>query len=718
MQDQNDIQTPEILQALDQAYEDFAGGNYNSAEPVFKRALLELPGDGKTAACCLQNLSDICVKRGDFNEAIRLTLRLLNLTKSQTQESSDVVAGMNKLAKLYETAGRYEEASDLYYRAKLVSEQLVWADGKDDDDELARLFHDPNTPVDADSLKAAFESTLGIERGPGDPGSGTVGPEKVTTIAEDAAWDPLANEIPVPTTSQANLAALLRKQVADVKELQQSTSGRCKTVNDDDNPLAHMRPQIKETEGKSSSQGDRGAKKQETPIPAAPRPSSGKPPLLAPLFNLMRINVGPEKGKGGSPSYTGPADTITQSAHRIRVLSTSKQGTVHVGGLWQHVSNFIRALSPRQLGWSITKMFKQPIDEKSKANKTLGSIVVALVFLIGFSGWALSQPHKLLPIEAYLSMPHTYYSVDGDEVLKILHQDRCELAVGSQMFEAPLFFYTGDWREAADLAVRSLAQRQFWMIEHADMLVDDDRTELFPSKSGTVTVTEQMRLVNKWANQWYEKHGSYPNTVGELSSQDSHETDYDNPFTNEREAEPPRLQHLVLSAVPSAHDANTALGAIYDLLRKGGKWKNETDLAPGVINCCYLQIPYSQGTLDAFLIQSASQDGGAFVVNDDGDRYFVASTDGKIADTATAKTLLGSQVPVRGRTVWLIHSTDTLRGLSILRRAGAVIFGLISAVLFTVLFSRVRRRYKWIAVISMSVTLFITGLYLMQNQLP
>jgi hypothetical protein len=461
--------------------------------------------------------------------------------------------------------------------------------------------------------------------------------------------------------------------------------------------------------------------KQEADI-EVPLPFKKKPPLLEPLFKFMRVNFVEPKTTGSFRSEFSerPPDTITESAHRIRVLSSSKQGKVQVGGVWQQIAMFFSSINPRTLIWKITKKPKKDDteDPKAKAQNLAGSAILVTVLMIAALGWGLSLPQKQQPIESYLSMPHTYISIDGEEVLKILNQERCELTVGQESFEAPLFYYNGDWREAANLAFRSLTQREFWMIEHADMLVDDDRTELFSINSRTVAVTDRMRLVNKWANTWYEKHGRYPESGRELLAEESPELAYDNPYTMQEESDPPVVQMLTLPAVATAHDATDTLNSIYDLMHKGGKWKDEGALAPGVIKCCFLRIPYPKGTLDAFLVQSAPEDRQPFLVNDDGDRYFVASSNGKPSDTVRPKTLLGMRAALRERVVWLIQSTDTLRLLSIARRAGAVIFGLISAVLFTLLCGRKGRATKVLVLIGMCCTLAITFVYMVQNQLP
>jgi len=718
MPDQDDIQTPEISSAFDRACEDFAGGNFSDTEPVFKRALQELSGDVKTTEICLQNLSRICAKRFDYNEAIRLRMRLLLLHKSQRKPSDEIVASMEDLAKLYELAGRYEEAGDLYYRAKLVQEQLVWSEEKDEGDEIELLDHGPLNLVNEDSLKAAFESTLGIKRHALDPTAkpGTTGEGKVIYVDQENPRDLLQNEIPVPTASQANLAALLRQQAAEVKELQTSGKFR-KTTREEDDPKLFMQEELPKESGIRSllprQRNDAG--------PDVSLPFQKKPPLLEPLFKFMRVNFVEPKTTGSfrSELTSKPADTISESAHRIRVLSSSKEGKVEVAGIWQHVAGLIKSLTPRQLFWKVAKVTKPVTDDpKAKGQILAGSAVLVTVLMCALLGWGLSLPTKQQPIESYLSMPHTYISVDGEEVLKILNQDRCELTVGSQTLEATLFYYNGDWREAANLAFRSIFQRELWMIEHADMLVDDDRTELFSLNSRTVAVTDRMRLLNTWANTWYGKHGRYPESSRELLTEQSPELIYDNPYTQSQEAEPPVVQTLTLPAVATAHDANDTLNSIFDLLHKGGKWKDEGDLAGGVIKCCFLRIPYGQGTLDAFLVHSASEDGQPFLVNDNGDRYFVASSNGKSSDTNRQKMLPGIRSPVPERIVWLIQSTDSLRTLLVLRRTGAIIFGFISALLFTVLCGRRQRAIKILALVGMCFTLAIAVAYFMQNQLP
>jgi hypothetical protein len=118
----------EFNKRLEQAFADFKDGYFDAAEPVLRDALAPLANDGETLAKCLEKLIEISSARGQSADAIRQSLRLLSLLKARLGEFDvTVMIRMHKLAGLYETVGRLDEADYLHKRVATLKTQLVRA---------------------------------------------------------------------------------------------------------------------------------------------------------------------------------------------------------------------------------------------------------------------------------------------------------------------------------------------------------------------------------------------------------------------------------------------------------------------------------------------------------------------------------------------------------------------------------------------------------------
>ncbi|MBS1957143.1 MAG: tetratricopeptide repeat protein [Cyanobacteria bacterium SZAS-4] len=116
--------TDELMQ---EAHALVAGGKLKEAEQLLLDVIKR--GDKKSNLECFDALSLFAQSRGDLDESIRFALRTLATNKElYGDESSQAVSSMVRLAELYESAGRDEEANDLLYRAKIINDKLVFGE--------------------------------------------------------------------------------------------------------------------------------------------------------------------------------------------------------------------------------------------------------------------------------------------------------------------------------------------------------------------------------------------------------------------------------------------------------------------------------------------------------------------------------------------------------------------------------------------------------------
>src|ERR1700733_3935488 len=95
------IEQDGFIQALRTASLNFQSGNYASAEPIFRVAMRVCDPNSAETQTYIQNLGDICVKKGNVDEAIRLNMRIL-ATQAGKGASPQVASTMARVGALFE----------------------------------------------------------------------------------------------------------------------------------------------------------------------------------------------------------------------------------------------------------------------------------------------------------------------------------------------------------------------------------------------------------------------------------------------------------------------------------------------------------------------------------------------------------------------------------------------------------------------------------------
>ena len=137
-------QPSDFSKVLEQAFSDLAAGKVADAEPVLRNALKLLPEETTVNNECMVKLGQICTERGDYSDAIRLNLRILDQLKRRFGENNQAVfESMEQLAALYENSGRFEEAAYMRKRANSIAEKLVASQLSVEQESLAQLPQKP-----------------------------------------------------------------------------------------------------------------------------------------------------------------------------------------------------------------------------------------------------------------------------------------------------------------------------------------------------------------------------------------------------------------------------------------------------------------------------------------------------------------------------------------------------------------------------------------------
>jgi tetratricopeptide (TPR) repeat protein len=83
-------------------------------------------GDHPDVATGLNNLASLYQSQGKYSEAEPLYLEALEMRKRLfTGDHPDVATGLNNLASLYKSQGKYSEAEPLYLEALAMSERML-----------------------------------------------------------------------------------------------------------------------------------------------------------------------------------------------------------------------------------------------------------------------------------------------------------------------------------------------------------------------------------------------------------------------------------------------------------------------------------------------------------------------------------------------------------------------------------------------------------------
>jgi tetratricopeptide (TPR) repeat protein len=135
-------------------------GNYDAAEPLYRRALQirekHLGAEHPEVAASLNNLAALLHDQGKYAAAEPLIRRALQIAEKQhSTDYSHVATGLNNLASLLQAQGKYAAAEPLFRRALQINEKQLGADHPEvarDLNNLAALLYDQGKYAAAEPL--------------------------------------------------------------------------------------------------------------------------------------------------------------------------------------------------------------------------------------------------------------------------------------------------------------------------------------------------------------------------------------------------------------------------------------------------------------------------------------------------------------------------------------------------------------------------------------
>jgi len=701
----------DIAESLQQALRALNAGDYGAAEILFQQTL-KRAGDHRSAAqMCLHHLSQMNQQRGNFDEAIRLSLRSLTLTRQSSGEDSEqVVSSMVHLAELYQACGKHDQAGDLYYRAKLMSEKLVYSGSEGEDEDEGETVGAPeesaDTPEMSDRLKKVFaRQKKEAQQESNEDGTQVVGQSRQPEEEEETFNFKPDDE---KGEGRSRLRGVSGRGGKDIS----GTGNSGKRTDDDDD------------DGSYKFAADQKGKEQS----ARAGQDFSRDDLQA--LNLRRLKGVPEaesapqfreeeeqKRSGTSSRSRGEITgafsstrNASLSSDKIKNLRAEKKDDADFTELIRYFRQMVGSLGIQQIAWSLSQLFKN-------RNNVIATVIGAVVFIGVIVGWACTIPMKTQPLEAYLSMPHKFRTTDGDIIIDLPDATRCDLTIAGTKVSAPMACYVGDWRDAWRMALQSFLVRQIYFNLQDQFLVDDEGTTFFPMNGKVVKLVTQAELIADGASDWFIKAKQYPTEVKEFAH-DRAASEFENAFTNSPQL--PLVQAITMPVAANQGQALTSLHSLYAGLSNGGSWQNEPPLHPGTINCCSIIFPFPDGAVRAFLIQAGDQSGKPLVGGHPGSHFFLALEEGKPANFYEQYKLASNQMSVRPRMIWIDQSKDPEYRIYTLLHTSGLLFLIFSLILLAVLclFRRIGRRTRMILTIAFTASLFVTGLYFMENSLP
>ncbi len=491
--------TKSIDELMQEAHALVADGHFKEAEMILLDVLKS--GDKKRSLECFHTLETLAKNRGDLEEAIRYALSNIAANKELYGDDSDqVVSSMVRLAEIYEQAGKDEEANDLHYRAKVISDKLVF-------DEPKEEVVDESQVGSAEQAEE-FRSTLKYYA-------------KQKEDADDGSQS-------APAKSDAEL----EKDPDDLD-----------FVFADDEPKEQKSGWLVDSINKANA-------KRNQPEPSA---GSTKPRSKGEITEPHKFRTeDPKEEHNSTTRRDHNANDQSESRTNAATIKEHLNNDSHLRALAHGKEEIARSLNIGNIKWTFQEFVK-------KRSNIVAVGIASAVFFVVLLVAAYLQPRKVTPLDAYVSMPHAYKSLGGDTRINLASQEISQITQGDAAITLPTS-YVVDWRSHLEVLVRSFFEKQIWLRKSTvalngavdksigDSLVSDEGNVYYTLHNPDLLLGDRMQEITANANAYYLDHNRYPS--------ESSLPNYQNVFT--RSASKPRLKRLEFLAT----DTNDVLRQI------------------------------------------------------------------------------------------------------------------------------------------------------------
>lgn len=450
--------TKSIDELMQEAHAHVAGGRFKEAEEVLLDVIKR--GDKKSSLQCFDALSVFAQNRGDFEDSIRFALRTIATNKELYGEESDqVVSSMVRLADIYDKAGKDEEANDLLYRAKMISDRLIF------DESDSEAESQVGSAEQAEQFRSTLKYYAKEDATESQQDSGNAKPEDLEKDPDDLDFV-FAEDEPREAKSGWLIDAIHK---ANARREQAESS---------------QEPSLK---------------------PRAKGETTGPHKFLE------------EEPKGERRRGGGAVDAHDQSESRTNASTVRKdmlKTDSHMKKLVHSKEEIARSLDISNISWWLREFVK-------KRSNIMAVGIGACVFFVLLLVAAYFQPRKVTPLDAYVSMPHVYKSVSGDTRINLVREDAMQLQQGDTSMTIPTS-YVVDWRSQLEVLVRSFFEKHYWLHKSAgttsdtttktsgDSLIADDGSIYYTLHNPELLLGDQMQNITQDANAYYLDHSHYP----------------------------------------------------------------------------------------------------------------------------------------------------------------------------------------------------------------
>lgn len=569
MQDQDHAHNSANLEAkLQKAQDFFETANYAAAEPLYRNVLAEI-GNQESAVQVLINLSRIHKSQGNYKEAIRLNLRLLSLVQSLHGESSEqAVTTITDLAGLYELEDRWHEAGDLHYRANVMREKLIWGE------RAEPVVND--VPEERQSSGSASALPTVSSKPPG-------GHDRDNSLLRTKG----SMSIPEPDHAEQFDTGQLRALVHEQKKLNAP---------------------LRKTSLRQSLQRKSGPEEQIESVPEtrSDRSSAGEEVWRETIFPSPQFNFIEQLQRVLFPLALSKRRHDQSDSKSSQPSSESRSARSFRGLQVDRADQRLRASAATDQVSVTRLMFKASVALQDRSNKYIaagGAFLLLIFALINL----LLQPKLVDPFEEYLTMPHRYHTIEDTRHLDFTKANSCTFTMDNDQREMPVRYYLGDWREACEMAFRSLFERQHWLLKQHDGLKEIGGL-MYYATSGSVggLVKEALALATA-ANQWYYKHGAYPIELEPLIVS-PYDGRYANPFQSAVD-QPQFVETSTLDTQASLNSGHVLMNEMYARLKSGAFLTVTPELHPGSIVWNNIVVPCDNSSINSMVIRIANADG-------------------------------------------------------------------------------------------------------------
>jgi hypothetical protein len=682
----------DISQAIDDALLDIESGNAEKAEPVLRSALSSLPKDSDATTACLEKLAGACTKRGNYDDAIRLNIRLLHDLKVRYGETDErALNAMRRLLQLYRNVGRFGEADFLRSRLAALESKLVFdqsnpepeVGAREIDIERPRWLRRALTKATDSYTKpqvsdASIQTLIDIVV----PEAKSASYNVPTELIEARKVGSAPGQFNPKAKAKIEKAAKLAKVKIDKQKISAAKRLRREKPDTDSEKAPYLMPlEVEESHGKRVKAGAKGKEKAE-PV------QSGKA-----QDEKKDSNSSGKKEMG--PLIGGQSDKRQTFFYFIGDLFTKlrlpRNPLAFLAGFSSGRSNVKKMIfgepappAKPKTGREAMEVpaerkmfdfFQLPKELEDRKKVIRRNIVIGTLFIVVL--WFL--PRTPTPKEVFARTPVSYKTADGLVMLRFDDLSKCKMDSFGIAHEWPCAMFLADWRDFIGIDCSQLVQKQIWLTRTPEGLRTDSGVMFYGLGSPELQLTDLMKNLADRAKVYYGRHGVYPESTSKNIS-------YENPYSGLKEI--PVFENLFFYDAAS-HDNLIAQTS------EGKKWADDLKPHPGLLSACSATIKSSEGEHKLFFIRAYGRDAKLLTGSKSGSAYYLALEDGDdIASTPQQPEEIANRSG-RSLTYWRLEKGTNRYSMFLISFGAAIAFGIVSAFMIVLSFSpRISKKQK------------------------